>query len=127
MSDRTDRLMNLREDFGLCRDYLRQVAIEVLDQGISNYPIFIASTQPVGLGRTIIDRDELDITWSFAASHLEDFVHRGLIDRSKVDDFRNTYKDPRRFACVFTILSETDINFVFIPYGEEGRRLQRPM
>lgn len=127
MSDRTHRLMQLREDFTLCRDYLRQVAIEVLDQGISNYPIFIASTQPIGLGRTLIDRDELDITWSFAASHLEDFVHRGLVDRSKVDHFRNTYKDPRRFACLFTVLDEKDISFVFIPYGGDGQKMQRPL
>ena len=128
MSNRNELLASLKDDFQLCKDYLQQLSEEVTSQGISNYPIYIATKLEAAPGRLIIDKRELEISWSFYASHLEHFVNEGIIDKDKVDAFRQAYKDPSRFACIFAILNEQDMNFIFIPYkSSTEERLERPL
>lgn len=107
----------LHDDLEICRDYIRQVSLSMIKSGVSKYPIFVAvrSEGDVDLGLPIINRAEFDITWNFNASHLEDFVNKGLIQKDKAADFIKTYKDPAVYMCIF-VADETSGSFAFMPY-----------
>ena len=116
-TNKTQLLKILEEDTTLCKDYLQQIAVEILDNDISKYPIFTATLlDSLEIGKRIIDKEEYDIEWSYYASHLEDFVNRGIISMDKTDAFREAYKDPRQFICLFVVFDENDMSFVFLPY-----------
>jgi hypothetical protein len=49
---------------------------------------------------------------------MDEFVQRGFIDADKQDQFKEAYKEPDEFCCLFVIDKEFT-NFVFIPYPED--------
>ncbi|MBX2908451.1 MAG: hypothetical protein KF706_02385 [Chitinophagales bacterium] len=110
-------LKQLEEDLSVCREYLRQVAIAMRKGEVSNYPIFIAHREEIDLGVPIIHRSEMDLYWSFSASHLEDFVNKKIVVLEKVDDFKNAYRDPATYICIF-VVDAAEGSFVSIPFDK---------
>lgn len=110
-------LLSLQTDLEICRDYIRQVSLGMLKGSISNYPIFVAlrTEQDVDLGLPIVIRQELDLQWSFNASHLEEFVSKGIVTHEKTQDFIKNYKNPEEFLCVF-VAEDGAMSFIFLPY-----------
>ena len=94
---------------------IKEVAIEIMVEGISLYPIFIAHQHEVKLGEVILDRYELNTNWTINASTLEEFVEIGIIKKQLQEKFLKTYKKPEDFMCIFVIVPE-GANFVFYPY-----------
>lgn len=117
-------LASLHHDLNACRTYIRQVSQGMLKGNVSKYPIFIAirSLEDLDLGLPIINRDELELTWSFNASHLEDFVNSNIIHQDKLQDFMKNYKDPNEFMCIF-IAEEGMMSFIFMPYEKPATKL----
>jgi hypothetical protein len=117
-------LMSLQQDVYACRNYIRQVAQGMLKSSVSKYPIFVAirSLEDIDLGLPIINREELELTWSINASHLEDFVNSNIIHQDKLNDFMKNYKDPMEFMCIF-IAEEGMMSFVFMPYDKPQSKL----
>lgn len=110
-------LKQLSEDLSVCREYLRQVSSAMRKGDVSKFPIFIAHREEIDLGVPIIPHAEMDLFWSFSASHLEDLVNKKIISEDKVEEFKKVYKDPHLFICIFMIDTE-DGSFVFIPYDK---------
>ncbi len=108
-------LKSLETDLRFYNDSIREVAIEIITEGISPHPIFIAHQHEVRLGEPILDRSELNTEWSIHASTLEEFVENRLILDDKKEKFIKQYKDPYKYMCVFVIVPE-GANFVFFPY-----------
>jgi len=110
-------LASLHHDLNACRNYIRQVSQGMLKGNVSKYPIFVAmrSLEDIDLGLPIINREELELTWSINASHLEDFVNSNIIHQDKLSDFMKNYKDPNEFMCIF-IAEEGMMSFIFMPY-----------
>lgn len=108
-------LKSLESDLTLYSESMREVALEIITEGISDYPIFIAHQHEVKLGEPILNREELNTNWSIHASTLEEFVEKGIIQTERKDSFLKSYKDAYRFMCVFTIVPE-GANFIFYPY-----------
>lgn len=108
-------LLQLHEDVSLCKDYLATLRHEIVNQDISNYPIFIATQEKAGIGKLVINKNELDIQWSFYASHLEDFVNKKIIELDKVDAFIELYKENIGCLSLFVIMGD-DFSFIFLPY-----------
>jgi hypothetical protein len=108
-------LKSLESDLKLYSESLREIAAEILAEGLSNYPIFIAHQHEVKIGELILDKNELNTAWSVHASMLEEFVDRGIIHPDKKERFIKQYKNPTDFMCVFVIVPE-GANFVFYPY-----------
>src|SRR5579872_6790472 len=94
---------SLHDDLEICRDYIRQIALGMIKGHVSKYPIFIATRgeTDVDLGLPIINRNDFDISWSFSASHLEEFVSKGIVSKERLDDFIKTYKNAEKYMCVF--------------------------
>ena len=108
-------LKSLEGDLKIYSDSIREVAIEIMAEGISLYPIFVAHQHAVKLGELILDKDELNMNWTIQASTLEEFVERGIIHPEKKDKFIKQFKDPNDFISLFVIVPE-GANFIFFPY-----------
>jgi hypothetical protein len=108
-------LVSLKKDLANYKDAIKEVAIEIMVEGLSAHPIFIAHQHEVNIGEIILDKAELATDWTIQASTLEEFIERGIIQDSKKDTFLSSYKNPDDFACVFVVVPE-GANFVYYPY-----------
>lgn len=108
-------LLSLEKDLKFFGESIREVAVEIMVEGLSKYPIFIAHQHELSLGELILDRHELNSEWTIHASTLEEFMERGIIKKELKERFIDTYKNPDKFICVFVVVPE-GANFVFVPY-----------
>lgn len=111
-------LKSLEVDLKLFSESLREVSVEIMVEGLSSYPIFIAHQHDVKLGEVILDKEELNTEWTIHASTLEEFIERGVIKKELKPRFIDSYKNPHDYMCVFVIVPE-GANFIFYPYGKE--------
>ena len=113
-------LKSLKVDLDFYSESIKETAVEIMAEGYSAYPIFIAHQHEVSLGEVILDKNELGTGWSVHASSLEEFVERGIIKEERKARFIKQYKKPEDYMCVFVIVPE-GANFVFYPYAKEGK------
>ncbi|GAA4929618.1 hypothetical protein [Mucilaginibacter defluvii] len=111
-------LVSLEVDLKFFSESIREVAVEIMVEGLSAYPIFIAHQHDVKLGEVILDRNELNSEWTINASTLEEFIEKGVIKKELKQRFIDSFKNPHDFMCVFAIVPE-GANFVFFPYSKE--------
>jgi len=111
-------LASLEVDLRLYSESIREIAVEIMVEGLSAYPIFVAHQHEVSLGEMILNREELNTEWTIQASMLEEFMEKGIIKKELKQRFIDTYKNPHDFMCMFVIVPE-GANFVFFPYGKE--------
>jgi hypothetical protein len=104
-------LLSLEKDLKLYSESMHEVAIEIMVEGLSLYPIFVAHQHEVKLGELILDRHDLNTEWTIQASTLEEFVEKGIIKDILKERFLKTYKSPNDFMCIFVIVPE-GANFV---------------
>lgn len=108
-------LKTLEQDLKLYSESIKEVSTEIMVEGISAFPIFVAHQHEVKIGEPILDKDELNTAWSIHASTLEEFVEKGIIHPDKKDRFIKQYKNAHDFMCLFVVVPE-GANFVFYPY-----------
>jgi len=65
-------LLSLEKDLKFFNESIREVAVEIMVEGLSSYPIFIAHQHELALGELILDRFDLNTEWSIHASTLEE-------------------------------------------------------
>ena len=111
-------LVSLENDLKLYSDSIHEVAIEIMVEGLSLYPIFVAHQHEVKLGEMILDRHDLNTEWTIQASTLEEFIERGIIKKELKERFIKTYKTPQDYMCMFVIVPE-GANFVYYPYQKD--------
>ena len=108
-------LKSLEQDLKFYRDSLKEVATEIMVEGLSAFPIFIAHQHEISLGELILDRHDLGTAWTIHASTLEEFLEKGIIHKEKKERFIKQYKSPDDFMCLFVVVPQ-GANFVFYPY-----------
>ena len=108
-------LVSLEKDLDFYAESIKEVAVEIMVQGISANPIFIAHQHKVSIGEMILDREELHTEWTIQASTFEEFAEKGIIKPEKKAFFLKAYKKPEDYMCVFVIVPE-GANFIYYPY-----------
>ena len=108
-------LGTITSDFVKVADTLKEASYLVRKKGFSDYPIFPISKEEIPIGQLLIDKKELGTTWNYYITYINEFIDRKLIDKSKVEDFKKTYKDPDEFCCLF-VVDEEFTNYLFVPY-----------
>ena len=108
-------LVSLEKDLDLYADSIREIAVEIMVEGLSANPIFVAHQHTVSIGEKILDKKELNTDWTIQASTFEEFAEKGIITPDKKALFLKNYKKPEDFMCVFVIVPE-GANFIFYPY-----------
>lgn len=111
-------LGTITKDFLIVCETLKEAAYQLRVRDISQYPIFPISKEALPIGQLLLGKNEVNTSWNFNFSYLEDFVQTALIKNEKVEDFKKTYKNPDEFCCFFVVDGEFN-NFVFIPYPED--------
>lgn len=111
-------LVSLRADLKYYSESIREVSREIIREGLSEHPVFIAHQHEVKMGEVILDKDELSTDWTIHASTVEEFVERGVIKPILKERFLSSYKDPDTFICLFVVVPE-GANFVYFPYEKE--------
>lgn len=111
-------LGQITEDFVKVSETLKEASYQIRRRGFSDYPIFPISKEEIPIGQLLIGKYDLDLAWNYYASFLDEFVQRELVDKEKIEDFNETYKDPDEFCCLF-IVDADFTRFVYIPYPED--------
>jgi len=109
-------LVSLEKDLELYKESIKEIAGEIIAEGISQHPIFIAHQHEVSIGEMILNKDELNTNWTIQASMVEEFVEKGIIKPDMKELFLRAYKKPEDFMCVFVIVPE-GANYIYYPYG----------
>ena len=109
-------LGTITKDFVKISDTLKEASYQLRSRDISEYPIFPICKIGQPIGQLLINKADLSLDWNYFFSFLEEFTQRQLIE--KADVFKETYKDPEEFCCLF-VIDEEFTNFVFIPYPED--------
>lgn len=108
-------LVSLEKDLELYAESIREIALEIIAEGVSQNPIFVAHQHTVSIGEMILNKEELNTNWNIQASMVEEFIEKGIIKPELKELFLKNYKKPADFMCVFVIVPE-GANFIFYPY-----------
>ena len=111
-------LGSISKDFVVIADTLKEASYQIRKRGFSDYPIFPISKIDLPIGQLLIRKLELATNWNYNASFLDEFVQREIVAEDKVEEFKESYKDPDEFCCLFVVDDEFT-NFVYIPYPED--------
>jgi len=111
----TSPLVSLKKDLDFYKESIQEVSAELIAEGFTLYPIFVAHQLEVSLGELILDRKELGTSWSIQASSLEEFLEKGVITADRKDYFMKRYKSANEYMCLFVVVPQ-GANFVFYPY-----------
>ncbi len=107
---------SLQKDLDLFKEPIMEASISIVDEGVSDYPVFIASKELFPIGELILDKEELQTNWSIFASTAEDLIKAGIIQVDKARFFITQYKPVKEYICLFVVASETEAGFIFVPY-----------
>lgn len=110
----TEKVFLIKEQLESYIRIVKEAENKIKDDGISNYPIFVAHQDEANIGIPIVKREEKGGIWSINASTLEQFYTKNLIKEDKLEDFKNLYNN-HKFDICFFVLSEVGAQFLFIP------------
>lgn len=110
-------LGTISEDFVKVADTLKEASYQIRKAGF-DVPIFAISKGDIPIGQLLISKHDLELTWNYYASFLDEFMQRELVAKDKEQEFKDTYKDPDEFCCLF-VVDQAFTNFVYIPYPED--------
>lgn len=97
---------------------LGRAADTVVDQEVSNYPIFFAfaggeSEKAPGIHVMDVPTDR-EVVWTLHLTTLEELVTKRIITQEKIDPFRKLYRQNGDQFC-FLIVDEEGARFGFVP------------
>lgn len=110
-------LGTISQDFVKVADTLKEASYQIRKAGF-DYPIFPISRKEIEIGQLLIPKAPLQLTWNYNASFLNEFIQRELVAEDREEDFKNSFKDPDEFCCLFVVDNDF-ANFVFIPFPED--------
>lgn len=111
-------LGTITKDFVLIANTLKEAAYQLKVRKISDFPIFPICKEEVQIGQTLVKKEEMAIDWNYNFSYVDEFAQRGFISEENLQAFKDSFKDPEEFCCLFVVDVEF-INFVFVPYPED--------
>lgn len=113
----TEQMQLLQEALKVASDAMKDAALGIVEDEISNFPIFIAHKEPVMLGEPLSTGIEKISDWKLRATTAEELLKIGVIEPDKAKIFVAGYKDFRTHACILAIFSAQDQSFIFYPYA----------
>jgi hypothetical protein len=112
-------LGTITEDFVKVADFIKESSYQIRKRGFSEYPIFTLSFDDFGVGLPLVRPNERDNKWSYNAALPEHMFQTEILIEDRFEEFKEIYKDPEEYCCLFVALPEFS-NFVFLPYPEEN-------
>jgi hypothetical protein len=113
-------LDTLKDDLRFYNDMIKEVAVDIVAEAYSKYPVFIATEHDVKMGNLVLDKKDYARDFSIYATTIEELIEHKLLFESRKKEFIEAFKDPRKFMCVLLITS-VSASFIFIPYQRKKR------
>lgn len=108
-------LGEITQDFVKISDNLKEASYQIRKNGFSGYPVFPMAKTELPIGQLLYGKAEFNLDWNYYASFLEEFIESELIREERAEAFRQTYKDPDEFCCIF-LVDHRMTGFIYIPY-----------
>ena len=108
-------LGKITQDFIKVSDHIKEASYHIRKNGFSDFPIFPISKDELPIGQLLYGKTEMNLDWNYYASYLDEFIQRKLVDNERAELFKQSYKDPDEFCCIF-IVDEIMTSFIYIPY-----------
>ena len=105
-------LKEIKESLTPYKAMISKASDKIMDENISSYPIFVVHDSGIALGLPLVEEDE---KIRVNASTLEEFSTKSLIQKDKLEDFKEVFKDPTTQLCLFIINKKLGATFVFLP------------
>ena len=117
MSDPLEKeLKALQEELTEYSGQLLEITRELLEEQVTEFPIFIAHQSDVFIGEVIVDLKEYEVPFSLSVSTLEEFVETGLIQKEKLTAFREAFGNPVNNMCVFWVHGD-NARYILFPFA----------
>jgi hypothetical protein len=111
-------LGTVSQDFVKIADSIKEASYQIRKRGFSDHPVFIIAKTEIPIGKLLFKKDEIDTIWNYYVTYVDEFVERKIIEKEKLGLFKEAYKNPEEFCCLF-VIDEDFTNFVYIPYPED--------
>jgi hypothetical protein len=108
-------IISLKSDLRIYAEMMKEVSNDIIKEGFSTHPIFIASEQELKIGELLLDKNDYAANFHIYASTLEEMVSINLILESKKAAFIQNYKNPKTYMCVMLIANNA-ASIAFYPY-----------
>jgi hypothetical protein len=105
-------------DFIKVSDQLKEASYQIIKRKISANPIFILTENPVEIGSTYLDINILKNIYEYKMSFLEEFVERQIVGEESIEFFKENYKDPEEYCCLF-VLDNAFAGFIYLPFPDD--------
>jgi hypothetical protein len=112
-------LGEISSDFLKVAENLKEASYQIKKRGFSDFPVFAVSKNILPIGSILIAQMEInENTWNYYASMMEEFVQREIIATDAIETFKENYKDPEEFCCLF-VMDKDFAGFIYIPFPED--------
>lgn len=95
--------------------HLKGCAETVMDDNITNFPVFVFHKGEVAWGEDITPEEE-SAEWRIHITTAEELIRKQVIELEKAKLFVAGFKNPRQFACVLAVSKTEGAHFIFYPY-----------
>jgi hypothetical protein len=102
-------------DFVKVCDHLKEASFQIRKRKFSDFPIFILHLNPIEMGTLLFNTEDFQTKYSYRASFFEEFVSRDMIGEESIELFKEYYKDPEEYCCLFVIENEF-AGFIYLPF-----------
>jgi hypothetical protein len=113
-------LESLQDDLAFYAPMIKEVAVEMMKEKFTAYPVFIAHQHEVKIGELILAKEDFARDFSINASTLEALVEAKMILPERKDDFIRNYQNPKTTMCILLVLV-TGAHFIFVPYAIKAK------
>ena len=114
-------LDSLQDDLAFYAPMIKEVAIEMMKEKFTAYPIFIAHQHEVKIGELILAKEDFARDFSINATTLESVVEAKIILPERKADFIHNFQNPKTTMCILLVLV-SGAHFIFVPYAIKAKR-----
>jgi Mg/Co/Ni transporter MgtE len=105
-------------DFIKVSEHLKEASYQIIKRKFSENPIFILTENPIEIGATLFQQIDFKTTYEYRASFLEEFISRNMIGEESVEFFKENYKDPEEYCCLF-VIDQAFAGFIYLPFPND--------
>lgn len=111
--NKAEKFLQLEKELTIYKKMMKDAGAIIINERVSDYPIFIAHQQHVEIGIPIAEKGKVKGNWNINATTLEEMVSKQIIKPENIEEFKDVYKPIESHVCVF-ILSELGAQFAFL-------------
>ncbi len=108
-----EKFLMLEQELSIYKNVMFDASQVIIDQDVSEYPIFVAHQQHMEIGLLIAEKGKVKGNWNIHASTLEELVYKQIIKEDNIEEFKKVFRNPADNVCIF-VLSELGAQFVFL-------------